>query len=382
MRGLWARAERWSLLHLARPRPAQAFVPQIDGLRFVAIFAVVLYHLQGYVEAKISLDYTSAGGWLHRLFAQGHYGVPLFFAISGYIIARQFAGNRVVDLRPYFVRRLTRLEPPYMLSMLVIFSAKLYWLDRSFPDLWPHLLASMLYAHGLVFASHSEINGVAWSLEVEWQFYLVAPVLLALVMRRQDRWRDLSLWLLILVGGFVHAHAKLLGPRLDLSLLHYFGFFLAGVWVATREDGRSERSDAAWYDALGCAAGLGVLTSLLAGGGYLSLLPAFTALLLLASLRGAHLRRLLGWWPLHCIGAMCYTIYLYHFFVISAAGRVVPWTFPGSDSPTVILALFSIVAVPLVLTMCMAPYLLIERPFMVWRPGKTRLRDAFRWGAT
>ncbi len=50
--GAGAAVRAWFLRHIARPRPAQEFVPQIDGLRFVAIVSVLLYHVQGYVVGK------------------------------------------------------------------------------------------------------------------------------------------------------------------------------------------------------------------------------------------------------------------------------------------------------------------------------------------
>ena len=47
MKPAWARMREWSLGHLARPSTGRQFVPQVDGLRFVAIVAVILYHMQG-----------------------------------------------------------------------------------------------------------------------------------------------------------------------------------------------------------------------------------------------------------------------------------------------------------------------------------------------
>jgi len=108
------------------------------------------------------------------------------------------------------------------------------------------------------------------------------------------------------------------------------------------------------------------------------LLPLLTALVLLAGTRGKLFRRVLGWWPIYCIGAMCYTIYLYHFFVVSAMGKLIGATFGWPADPGASLLLLGGLAVPLVVLACMLPYLLIERPFMVWRPGRNRLSDAFR----
>lgn len=372
----------WSLAHLARPQPAQRFVPQIDGLRFVAIVSVIFYHLQGFVEAK-QLAGNSSGGWLNPLLAQGHIGVPLFFALSGYILCCPFLVDRPPKLRDYFLRRLTRLEPPYLISLLLVFALKLWALDYTFPELFPHLLASLVYAHGMVFGTHSEVNGVAWSLEVEWQFYLLAPVLFGLLVRWRPRIRVVLLWLLIILGGVVHANQSLLSPGFGLSLIHYFGFFAAGIWVAVSEVSWRAAAGGHRFDLLGVAAGISIAAILLAGRTWtMTLLPALTAFVLLGGLRGTELRRLLGWWPLHCIGAMCYSIYLYHFFVISFIGKLLPDLREWSGNPDLMLLFAVLLGTPVVLACCAIPYLLIERPFMVWRPGKNRLIDAVRGRAT
>lgn len=372
---LAARLRDWCLRHLARPRPAQRFVPQIDGLRFVAILAVILYHLQGFVAANTQLA-RGDGGWLHQLLKEGHFGVPLFFALSGYILCTPFLGDRPPRLRDYFLRRLTRLEPPYLISLLLIFGLKLWVLGHSYPELFPRLLASVFYLHGPIYGEHSAVNGVAWSLEVEWQFYLVAPLCFGGLLWLQRRIRMPLLLVLLVLGGLVHANASVLDPRLGLSLVHYFGFFAAGIAVAFAEREWTPGAVDGRMDLLGLLVIVAIALALLASSrAPLALLPALTGLLLVASLRGPRLREVLGWWPIHCIGAMCYTIYLYHFFVISALGRLLPGLWTAAIAPDLLLLICVVLFVPLVLAACALPYLLIERPFMAWRPGRRRAVD-------
>ncbi|MBK9566191.1 MAG: acyltransferase family protein [Saprospiraceae bacterium] len=68
-------------------------MPEIDGLRFIAITSVVLCHLSGFLTAKYvnpTID-TIDFSFLKHLLSHGHLGVPLFFAISGFILGIPFA---------------------------------------------------------------------------------------------------------------------------------------------------------------------------------------------------------------------------------------------------------------------------------------------------
>ena len=108
-----------------------SFIPEIDGLRFIAITSVVLFHWSVFLNEKYvnqSLD-TFDYSFLKHLLSHGRIGVPLFFTISGFIIAMSFAkfhlGNgNPVSLKQYLLRRLTRLEPPYILIMIRFYLVK------------------------------------------------------------------------------------------------------------------------------------------------------------------------------------------------------------------------------------------------------------------
>jgi peptidoglycan/LPS O-acetylase OafA/YrhL len=116
-----------------------AFISEVDGLRCIAIVAVILLRCSGVLLNFLALGskvgqaatgnalppiaMESQRGFL-RLLSHGGYGVEVFFAISGFILALPFArqwlqGGRVVQLRQYFLRRVTRLEPPYIVALFV-----------------------------------------------------------------------------------------------------------------------------------------------------------------------------------------------------------------------------------------------------------------------
>src|SRR5207302_4955600 len=110
-------------------------------------------------------------------------GVELFFGISGFILGVPFASRYLlnapkVNLKQYFIRRLTRLEPPYFLALFAHAAMQSVVGHRTLSKLTPHLLASFVYMHNLIFGGFpGAVNGAGWSLEVEVQFYVLVPLL-------------------------------------------------------------------------------------------------------------------------------------------------------------------------------------------------------------
>ena len=172
------------LVHISRETSSGRFIPEMDGLRFAAVAMVILYHLNGYLTAK-SPFYSSAppsSDWLAQAAMVGNRGVELFFVISGFILGLPFAahylkGAAPVNLRKYYLRRLTRLEPPYFVALLLLFIMGAVILGFPSASFYPHFAASLFYSHSLIYGTFSPAMGVAWSLEIEVQFYLLVPLL-------------------------------------------------------------------------------------------------------------------------------------------------------------------------------------------------------------
>src|SRR6202140_3875595 len=147
------------LSRFRRVTASGSFIAEVDGLRFIAIFAVVLFHLAVGLAIKNPARFgRPQDSLLGAMALNGFRGVELFFVISGFILGLPFAAHALqskprVDLRAYLLRRLTRLEPPYVLCMVLLFGLQVLVRHRSAAQLLPHLSAGLAYVHNLVYAS-------------------------------------------------------------------------------------------------------------------------------------------------------------------------------------------------------------------------------------
>lgn len=379
-----------------RETSAGALIPAVDGLRFVAIGSVVLYHVAGYVLAKRhaiawhdEVPPAAALDPVLRLAYVGFFGVQLFFVISGFILGLPFAKARLspgaapVPLRAYFLRRLTRLEPPYVLNLLALAAMLVLFRGQNVTDVAPHLLSSVGYVHNLVYGEASHINGAAWSLEIEVQFYVLAPLLGAIyTLPTVPRRLVFVAAILLLSAAQGFTTTPLWGGILLVHQLHYFlvGMLLADLrltrWATAPLDSR--------WDAAGALGWITLLVVLLVGvspehhGPTHWVQPVACAAILLcysAALRGPRWAALFSSPWLYLIGGMCYTLYLWHVLVISTGGaalaRVVP---PGLPIGAEILLFAALLSVPLTAVGAVL-FLLIEKPCMS-KDWPTRLR---RW---
>src|SRR5215212_8573016 len=104
-----------------------SYLPEIDGLRFLAIFSVVvIMHTSHYINATFYGNQLIKGSYWRNFMGEGGNGVPLFFVISGFILSLPFAkwrlnGEKKIRLKNYYLRRVTRLEPPYIIVLLILF---------------------------------------------------------------------------------------------------------------------------------------------------------------------------------------------------------------------------------------------------------------------
>ena len=213
----------------------QLYFPEIDGIRFLAIILVFLFHTHGYFVAKTGIQFIDSPGHyplLNSFLQSGDRGVELFFVLSGFILCLPFAhqyinNGKPVQLKKYYLRRVTRLEPPYFIAMTGIFILQLVARVNAPGVLVPHWLASLAYAHDIIYHHAPMLTVVAWSLEIEIQFYLIAPLLFRLLALHKHTRRAIlagAACLLVYLQG--------LYPPAILSIYGFGQYFFAGILLA------------------------------------------------------------------------------------------------------------------------------------------------------
>lgn len=344
--------------YLARKR-----VPNLDGLRGLAILLVLAHHVP-----------ISSVDWVARLQHHGSHGVSLFFVISGYIVMtlmlRELRKSGVIDIRGFLLRRILRLWPLYYLILLVeaglVYVAQVYSPENQalFTD---NLACYVMYCSNWLETSGQGPFFVSWSLAVEEQFYLLLSLLLLVL--RPALLAAVFVVLLVVklsLANSVYVDMLALPWRVILS---YSEAILLGVLLAfLLNDSRSyawiSRFAAYRYMPAVLFVMFGVFllfANLESKSGVNALVFYLICTLLVGVCAISDKLPIVGGKALSWIGLLSYGIYLMHMPVLSAVKKF-------TMEPMLVL-IFTLV---LVLPLAWFSYRFFEEPLRQW--GRTRSR--------
>ena len=196
-------------------------MPGLDLLRALAILCVMYYHALT-LHLLPKSDPVAQIGWM---------GVDLFFALSGFLIGSQLLrpltqGQRL-GLGVFYARRLFRTLPAYLVVLALYFTVPIFREAPEIQPLWQFLtFTENLFIH----VDHGKAFSHVWSLCVEEQFYLVAPLAVWILARRPAASKTLAVCIAILLGGIVLRGADWLHDLAPIySFAHNYGI-VARYW--------------------------------------------------------------------------------------------------------------------------------------------------------
>lgn len=346
------------------------YLPHVDGLRAIAILAVVGYH---------AWPAALPGGFL---------GVDVFFVVSGFLITRLVLAEMAAgsfSLADFLARRARRLLPASTAVFVVVgLVCAVVLLPDAFEDFGRSLLmASLMLANVHFYRTAGYFSAPAhekpllhtWSLSVEDQFYLTWPLLLLLLAPRAGRGQLVIVALALAAASLVHAEATV-GADPDYA----FFILLPRAWellvgcalaiAAPRSAMSRPAADVAVLAGLATILASALLLHAESGVPGLAALPAVTgtAAVILAGLsRESTVARWLELRPLVLVGLVSYSLYLWHWPLLALA------TYALARAPSAVEA-GGIVA--LSLGLAWLSWRFVERPFR--RHGEAARRTSTR----
>jgi peptidoglycan/LPS O-acetylase OafA/YrhL len=325
----------------------------IDGLRAIAVLAIVAYH---------AFPTLAPGGFI---------GVDIFFVISGYLISGIITSNllsRRFSFVEFYLRRARRILPA--LAIVLVASWLLGWfflLPDEYHDLCRHILGGLTFTSNFValndigyFETAAELKPLIhlWSLAVEEQFYLIWPVALFIAWRLRLRFAETIAALALTSFALSLVYFGATAQAFYLPLPRIWELLIGGLLACSRSDSMTQAPSLANIVSI-----CGLLFCTIAVFGLsrdhpypylLALIPTAGAFLTIAAGPGAWINaRILSSIPMRQVGLISYPLYLWHWPILSFA-RIIE----GEDlSFTISIGLIGASAVLAWMT-----YRFIERP--------------------
>lgn len=223
------------------------YIPALDGLRALAVIAVVIYHMNA------------------TALQSGLLGVTIFFVLSGYLITglliREWSTTKKINLPQFWLRRVRRLFPAIVFVLLGTIVLTGVFAPDMLTKLRNDIVAALLFFTNWWYifqdVSYFEAMGAPspvthfWSLAIEEQFYLIWPPLLLLLLSKRVKKRHIQLGLLVTAIASAAAMAILYSPQADPSRVYYgtdtrafsllIGAFLAFEFPPARVNGHGRQ---------------------------------------------------------------------------------------------------------------------------------------------
>jgi peptidoglycan/LPS O-acetylase OafA/YrhL len=371
-----------------------SYFQALTGLRGIAAAWVLVFHAWQFAGAP-ALRIAAIGIDFTPLAQCGYFGVDLFFVLSGFLLGMPFhraaaEGRTSPSLARFWMHRCRRVLPAYWVQ-LAILGAACFLLDRVQLLVPKNLIAQALLVQNLVPWPVTQLNVVYWTMPIEWDFYVVLP-LLAILLKRCRWWLALAAVLVWVIAFRMLCVQTLTDP----ALAHWLDYgsvqqlpargdqFFMGVLAAWIYVYRPLWLSRPWVWLLAGAAGVFAMVWAVAPRGnflvrvdtpylyfHYSLVAISFAALVLGAACGTRLALRLWANPaVTFLGLVSYSLYLWHYPLLQAT-QALGWL-NGARLPAWLVVVF--LSVPAVLLVSWLSYRFVERPFLATsspaRPGR------------
>lgn len=315
--------------------PKKPYVTSLDGLRALCALGVVFYHM--------------GLGWCQG----GLLGVTVLFVLSGYLamggLLHEFEKTGTIASGRYYLERIKRLLPTSVVYVVVcacactLLSHQL--LTKMRPDIVPSLLMVLnwykIFSKQSYFAAAGAPSPLThfWSLAIEFQFYLILPPVLCLLLKKKVSRRHLAIGLGVLAVASAVAMAVLFVPGADPSRSYYgtdtraqsllLGCLLAIIWpfdkMSAKSAGDFGQKKRLGFELAGAGSVVALLLMMRFTEGYTSftyyggtfLISVIAAVSIAALMpRGTVISKILSWGPFAWIGKRSFAIYVWHYMFV------------------------------------------------------------------
>ncbi|MGS3994063.1 acyltransferase family protein [Staphylococcus pseudintermedius] len=345
------------------------YMPGLDGVRAVAVIAIIIYHLN---------PQWLSGGFL---------GVDTFFVISGYLITSllltEYHNTGKIELMSFWLRRVKRLIPAVLFLVMGVIVLSLIFMPTEIQKVRADSIAAIFYVSNWWYimqnVDYFEQFAVQplkhlWSLAIEEQFYLVFPIVLLSLLSFIRRLKSIRTIFLILLVISMIAMMVLYVPNENVARVYFgtdtriqtllMGVLLALVWPPFQLKAKVNRQMRTMIDTAGVV-GLAILficfkfvsetNSILYYGGFF-LISTVTLLVIASSVHpSGYFAKFLGNKVFTFIGSRSYSLYLWHYPIIV----LIHHQFVQGQIPPLVY----VVEILLMVLMAEFSYKFIEQPF-------------------
>lgn len=345
------------------------YMPGLDGVRAVAVIAIIIYHLN---------PQWLSGGFL---------GVDTFFVISGYLITSllltEYHNTGKIELMSFWLRRVKRLIPAVLFLVMGVIVLSLIFMPTEIQKVRADSIAAIFYVSNWWYimqnVDYFEQFAVQplkhlWSLAIEEQFYLVFPIVLLSLLSFIRRLKSIRIIFLILLVISMIAMMVLYVPNENVARVYFgtdtriqtllMGVLLALVWPPFQLKAKVKRQMRTMIDTAGVV-GLAILficfkfvsetNSILYYGGFF-LISMVTLLVIASSVHpSGYFAKFLGNKVFTFIGSRSYSLYLWHYPIIV----LIHHQFVQGQIPPLVY----VVEILLMVLMAEFSYKFIEQPF-------------------